>query len=65
MIELPMGQRYAAVVGRELGVKKRTAQRWWRSYEEIGEVPIIKINQKSRTPKQLHRGTQSSRLGPR
>ncbi|KAI7888331.1 uncharacterized protein EV154DRAFT_517971, partial [Mucor mucedo] len=42
MIELPMGQRYAAVVGRELGVKKRTAQRWWRSYKEIGEVPVVK-----------------------
>ena len=27
MIELPVGQRYAAVVGRELGVEERTAQR--------------------------------------
>jgi hypothetical protein len=26
MIELPVGQRYAAVVGRELGVEERTAQ---------------------------------------
>lgn len=42
MIELPVGQRYAAVVGRELGVEERTAQRWWRSYEETGEVPIKK-----------------------
>ncbi|CEG82180.1 hypothetical protein RMATCC62417_16290 [Rhizopus microsporus] len=42
MIELPVGQRYAAVVGRELGVEERTTQRWWRSYEETGEVPIKK-----------------------
>ncbi|ORE10765.1 hypothetical protein BCV72DRAFT_220890 [Rhizopus microsporus var. microsporus] len=42
MIELPVGQRYAAVVGRELGVEERAAQRWWRSYEETGEVLIKK-----------------------
>ncbi|ORE07192.1 hypothetical protein BCV72DRAFT_304819 [Rhizopus microsporus var. microsporus] len=35
--------RYAAVVGRELGIEERTAQRWWGSYEETGEVPIKKL----------------------
>ncbi|KAI9487107.1 MAG: hypothetical protein EXX96DRAFT_535296 [Benjaminiella poitrasii] len=42
LIELPAGQRYVAVVGRELGVEERTAQRWRRSYEETGEVLIKK-----------------------
>jgi transposase len=42
MIKLPVGQRHAAVVGRESGIEERTAQRWWRSYEETGEVPIKK-----------------------
>lgn len=50
MIELPLGQRYAAVVGRELGVKERTAQRWRRSYEETGEVPIKKATRNPGRP---------------
>ncbi|GAA5816088.1 hypothetical protein MFLAVUS_009610 [Mucor flavus] len=25
-------------VGRELGIEERTAQRWWRNYEEIGLI---------------------------
>ncbi|CAO3662919.1 unnamed protein product [Rhizopus microsporus] len=42
IIEMPVGQRYAAVVGKELDVEERTAQRWWRNYEETGKVPIKK-----------------------
>jgi hypothetical protein len=42
MIESPEGQRFAAVVRKELGIKARTTQRWWRSYEETGEIPIKK-----------------------
>ncbi|KAG0732748.1 hypothetical protein G6F23_014014 [Rhizopus arrhizus] len=50
MIELPVGQRYAAVVGRELSVEEQTAQRWWRSYEETGEAPIKKSTRNPERP---------------
>lgn len=30
------------MVWKELGIEARTTQRWWRSYEETGEIPIKK-----------------------
>ncbi|KAG0765769.1 hypothetical protein G6F57_002468 [Rhizopus arrhizus] len=42
MIKSPEGQRFAAVVGKELDIKARTTERWWRSYEETGEILIKK-----------------------
>ncbi|CEG67066.1 hypothetical protein RMATCC62417_03541 [Rhizopus microsporus] len=50
MIELPVVQRHATVVGRELGVEERTIQRWWRSYEETGEVPTKKLTRNPGRP---------------
>lgn len=44
MEELPKGQRSAAKVGRELGINERVAQRWWKKYDDTGELPLKKTS---------------------
>jgi hypothetical protein len=42
MLEQPRGQRNAKLIGGSFGIHEKTAQRWWKQYEETGEVPVKK-----------------------
>lgn len=42
MIESPEERGKAARFARELGINERTAQRWWKQYQETNEVPYKK-----------------------
>jgi hypothetical protein len=50
MLEQPGGARNAKLIGGNLGVHEKTAQRWWKSYQETGEVPVKKSTRNSGRP---------------
>lgn len=44
MEDLPEGGRSVAKIGRERGINERVAHRWWKNYEETGELRFKKTS---------------------